>query len=87
MYEVNGPVNGTTIEVQKKDGISEAVASEFREALLYLAKGKLTPDEAAEISKEVLPRVDFSNPAVAHKGIYALARKTLEHRNVIDSRW
>lgn len=56
----------------------ELVEKELATALYRFSYGRLSAQEAAEKAHVIAPKIDTSNPMIAHKGINWYAKQVLK---------
>ncbi|MDP4093115.1 MAG: hypothetical protein Q8920_07110 [Bacillota bacterium] len=56
----------------------ESIEKSLSEALVKFSDGKIDSFQATQISKSAVKNIDFSNSALAHKGINWFAKKLID---------
>lgn len=55
------------------------LARDLAGAIVRMSKGKISTDTAEIVANRVVPKLDFRNSAVAHKGVNWFAKELLDN--------
>lgn len=65
------------MEIVEKDKL--VLERDLAKAIIKMSKGSVSIDVAESVANHVVPQLDFSNSAVAHKGVNWFAKEIIDN--------